>query len=1058
MPTIIPSLPTTPTVTPLTASVTVPSNDWVPYTIGAGDTLYATTLHTLLQTSTNTYGFIGPLTNNGTMWLDVNSTMWNLLANDVAGVDNNGLMVLRVAPGVTTDAIGFQETSFGNDGQLFVINEGFGDAIAVDSYIGGSPINTGLIAVQALNGTAYGFLFNNPSWLDNRAGGQILIEGMGAIAYYQASGDHPLYPSMINNAGTIRAVSLDPEQLSFGLYLGGYGAGNRYIITNSGQISADVAIYGADDYATVVGEVMHEVRNVAGGQIDGLIYLQRGADIVVNAGVIIGDVLMGEGADRVDNRTGTINGIIDLGWNDDIYQGGGGVDLAAGGSGNDNMEGGGGNDQLMGGGGNDVLVGGSGNDGLFGEWGNDRIVTAGGDYVDGGEGNDRIELGDYTFESVSGGDGFDTLVLPGPAGVRTINLSAALAEGAFSDFEQVELTGGKTLVIQTSDVTALTGGETTLRVVTTGSDRVNLVGTWTAGANQLIDGVSWRSFSSAGVTILVQGNGLVAPNGANSPGALDPFAGGDLAPVPGTTWLDFTSAVEVLDYYELNVPLTIEAHETYRSADGGVIFTCWDSSASLTNYGLIESIGPYASALSTNNISSVVNHGTIRVEATAVGFGAGAIYSDHFTDVDNYGLISAVALGGDAYGVWTASGTNSGTIEARTTTGSAYAVLVFNGVFVPFENSGLIAAISGGLAPGSTGAAAIGVQFAIVKDAVNSGTIIATAEEGLAMAVTFSTGIYQSTFINTGTIIATSVVPHPAYPTQIAIKAYTDYGSSTFELINGSQGEIYGDVYLDGAGSMTVQNSGLIDGSIWLGAFGVYPAGAVSINNLGQITGDVRLGSENAVSATNNGRIDGAITLGLANDWFDGRLGIQGGLISGNDGSDTIFGGVGAETINGGGGGDTLIGGLGADLLTGGSGNDIFRDTKVGLSGDTITDLGLGDTIILTDATLTGFTFNLTGNTLTFTGGSLTLQGSFAGYQFVAGAASGGGVQLTIQASAIPDVRNDFNGDGRSDILWRNVDGQLSNWLGQANGGFTPNNTNAAAVVPTDWQVVGTGD
>ena len=56
------------------------------------------------------------------------------------------------------------------------------------------------------------------------------------------------------------------------------------------------------------------------------------------------------------------------------------------------------------------------------------------------------------------------------------------------------------------------------------------------------------------------------------------------------------------------------------------------------------------------------------------------------------------------------------------------------------------------------------------------------------------------------------------------------------------------------------------------------------------------------------------------------------------------------------------------------------------------------------------------------------------------------------------DVRNDFNGDGRSDILWRNVDGQLSNWLGQATGGFTPNDANAATVVPTAWQVAGTGD
>ena len=52
----------------------------------------------------------------------------------------------------------------------------------------------------------------------------------------------------------------------------------------------------------------------------------------------------------------------------------------------------------------------------------------------------------------------------------------------------------------------------------------------------------------------------------------------------------------------------------------------------------------------------------------------------------------------------------------------------------------------------------------------------------------------------------------------------------------------------------------------------------------------------------------------------------------------------------------------------------------------------------------------------------------------------------------------DFNGDGRSDILWRNTDGTLSNWLGETDGGFTPNNAIAAAVVPTAWQVAGTGD
>ena len=52
----------------------------------------------------------------------------------------------------------------------------------------------------------------------------------------------------------------------------------------------------------------------------------------------------------------------------------------------------------------------------------------------------------------------------------------------------------------------------------------------------------------------------------------------------------------------------------------------------------------------------------------------------------------------------------------------------------------------------------------------------------------------------------------------------------------------------------------------------------------------------------------------------------------------------------------------------------------------------------------------------------------------------------------------DFNGDGRDDILWRNDNGQLSNWLGQANGGFVANDANALVNVSTSWKVIGVGD
>jgi serralysin len=179
-------------------------------------------------------------------------------------------------------------------------------------------------------------------------------------------------------------------------------------------------------------------------------------------------------------------------------------------------------------------------------------------------------------------------------------------------------------------------------------------------------------------------------------------------------------------------------------------------------------------------------------------------------------------------------------------------------------------------------------------------------------------------------------------------------------------------------------------------------------------------------------------------------------LITGNEVNNQLEGFSGNDTLVGLGGNDTLLGGSGIDVLTGGLGVDTFRDTRANLNGDTITDFTIGEAIIFTDATLGSFTFSLSGSTLTYAGGSLTLTGVTG--TLVASAAAGGGVQLTIQAAVIADVRNDFNGDGRSDILWRNLDGSLSDWLGQANGGFVTNDANAFTIVPTSWEVTGTGD
>jgi hypothetical protein len=168
---------------------------------------------------------------------------------------------------------------------------------------------------------------------------------------------------------------------------------------------------------------------------------------------------------------------------------------------------------------------------------------------------------------------------------------------------------------------------------------------------------------------------------------------------------------------------------------------------------------------------------------------------------------------------------------------------------------------------------------------------------------------------------------------------------------------------------------------------------------------------------------------------------------------ENAVGGSGNDTLIGNAAANRLVGGAGQDSLTGGGGNDEFRGTAASLSGDTIVDLQAGDRILITDAALPGFKFSLSGHTLTYTGGALTL-GSLPAGRIVAGAAAGGGVELTVRP---PPVHDDFDGDRRSDILWRHDDGTVTDWLGTTVGGFSANSA-LAARVPTDLKVAGTGD
>ena len=181
---------------------------------------------------------------------------------------------------------------------------------------------------------------------------------------------------------------------------------------------------------------------------------------------------------------------------------------------------------------------------------------------------------------------------------------------------------------------------------------------------------------------------------------------------------------------------------------------------------------------------------------------------------------------------------------------------------------------------------------------------------------------------------------------------------------------------------------------------------------------------------------------------------------------ENAIGGSGNDIIIGNSAANVITGGSGIDTLTGGAGNDTFQDTLAGLNGDTITDFSQGDKIVISNASLSGFTFNVSGTTLTINGSTVVHLGT-APSGLVAGAASGGGVQLMfgsapIQPTARPFnamtfVAGDFNGDGRSDVLWANDNGLVADWHGQADGTLVGND-NFLAHVDASWHVAGTGD
>ena len=291
------------------------------------------------------------------------------------------------------------------------------------------------------------------------------------------------------------------------------------------------------------------------------------------------DILIGgTGNDNVLGSLG--NDKLDGGVGNDKLDGGAGNDRLAGGVGNDALLGGVGNDILIGGIGNDTLNGGAGIDKLIGGAGNDtyfidraneitisladagidtvnssvtyvlgaqqerltltataningtgnasaNILTgnSGANLLDGAAGVDTVRGGagqdvlvyDAADTLQDGGSGDDTLLFNG--GALVLN-TADLARATNIEVLDVRGSGANTLFLDGARVASLSDSEV-LRVRADSGDNVSVSGAWVAGADTVIEGVTYAQYTLAGATLQIEAAASQLVGGAIQLSTLD---------------------------------------------------------------------------------------------------------------------------------------------------------------------------------------------------------------------------------------------------------------------------------------------------------------------------------------------------------------------------------------------------------------------------------------------------------------------------------------------------------------------------------------------------------
>jgi Ca2+-binding RTX toxin-like protein len=250
------------------------------------------------------------------------------------------------------------------------------------------------------------------------------------------------------------------------------------------------------------------------------------ADVVINRGAMVGQILLGAGADVYDGRSGRTEGLVQGGDGTDLIDvrgaamvsgdlfGGIGADTIRGSDGDEYLSGDDDSDVLHGHGGDDTLLGDLGDDQLRGGAGNDALYAgASTDVLSGGDGDDVLDGGDGNSNAF-GGSGDDALVISTGVTARFI-----LAAGGAGD-DTVDGGGGDDNVFGgagNDDIRTLLGNDTVGGG--DGADRVVLSdgadsGSGGQGDDTLLGDVGAdRLFGDAGNDVLFGGTGADVLNG-----------------------------------------------------------------------------------------------------------------------------------------------------------------------------------------------------------------------------------------------------------------------------------------------------------------------------------------------------------------------------------------------------------------------------------------------------------------------------------------------------------------------------------------------------------------